>query len=475
MEQIEIVTNNEERRNINKAALHSLASKLRGELFMSDSDGSYEKARTVWNGLIHKKPGFIVQCRGAADVMEAVNFARREDIKLSVRGGGHNVAGLAVSDGGMVIDLSGMRGVHVDLVRRSVRAEGGALLGDLDHETQAFGLSAPIGVVSETGIAGLTLHGGYGWLSRKYGMTIDNLLSLDVVTAAGNLLRASADENPDLFWALRGGGGNFGVVTSFEYRLHPVGPDVWFAVPMYPLEKADEAMRFFREYMSSAPEELGCIAVFWSVPSVQEIPANLHGIPVLIFLGCYTGPFEEGEKVLKPLREFDTPIADLSAPMKFKEVQKALDADYPDGRLYYWKSLYMTELTDDAIRAVASIAAERPSPITSVDLWYLKGAASRVGIEETPFASRDATYLFALESNWDDPAESEKNIAWSRKVFNDMKQFSTGSSYLNFPGFAEDRDTLIKAAYGRNYERLRQIKAKYDPGNLFHGNLNIKL
>jgi FAD/FMN-containing dehydrogenase len=473
MQEVNLATNDEGRKVLDMDAIHSLASHLKGDIIVP-GDETYEKARRVWNGMIDRLPGMIVRCGGAADVTAAVHFARDNNIKLSVRGGGHNVAGLAVADDGMVIDLSGMRSVHVDPPGRTARAEGGATLGDLDRETQAFGLSVPLGVVSKTGVAGLTLHGGMGWLTRKYGMTIDNLLSADVVTADGRLLRAGPDENADLFWALRGGGGNFGIVTSFEFRVHPVGPEVWLGVPMYPLEKAEDAMRFFREYMKTAPEDLGAIAVFWSVPPVPVIPQELHGKPVLIFLSCYHGPFEEGEKALKPLREFDKPLADLSTSMKFSDVQKFLDPDYPDGRLYYWKSLHMRELTDEAIRAMAAYAGERPSPITSIDVWCLDGAPGRVGMDETPFSHRDAPYLFAIESNWDDPAGSEKNIAWTRKVFQEIKQYSTGGTYLNFPGFNEEKEELVKGAYGKNYERLRTIKRKYDPDNVFRGNFNIK-
>ncbi len=468
-----IVTNRGDQVAVNEAEIAHFNNTLRGDLITSE-DPRYEKARKVWNGLIDKRPGLIVRCTGAADVITAVNFAREHDLVISVRGGGHNVAGTAVSEGGMVIDLSRMRSVRVDPERRSVRVEGGATLGDIDHETQAFGLAVPIGLVSATGIGGFALHGGYGWLLRKFGLAVDNILAADVVTADGRLCKASAGENEDLFWAIRGGGGNFGVVTSFEFRCHPVGPQVWFAAPFYPLAKAEEGLRFFRDFMEEAPEELSAIAVLWSAPTDQHFPEQARGAPVLILAACYSGSVEDGERITRPLREFGSPIADLSGPMRFLDVQRFFDPDYPDGRLYYWKSQYTPEMNDAVIRLAVAHAAGRPSPLSSIDIWALGGAVDRMAPGETAVAWRNAPFLYTIESNWDDPGATETNLAWTRKSFDEMKRLTKGGTYLNFPGFAEEGEDLVKSTYGGNYGRLRAVKAKYDSGNLFRGNFNIR-
>ncbi len=473
MKTIKIMTNKGRSAILDMTILQEFKNKLRGVLVLPQ-DESYERLRRIWNGMIDKRPGLITQCVGVADVMNTVNFCRKHDLKVSVRGGGHNVVGHAISDGGIVIDLSLMKNVYVDPEKRTARAEAGVTLADLDHETHAFGLAAPVGLVSETGVAGLTLHGGIGWLSRRHGLSIDNLTSVDVVTADGKLLKANSHENTDLLWAVKGGGGNFGVVTSFEFHLHPVGLQVWLAMTLYSADKAPAALRFFRDYIAKAPEEVGALAIFWNAPSEPPIPKESQGKPVVIFLACYSGDFERGEQVIKPLQEFDRPIIDLSSAMPFNQVQKALDADYPDGRLYYWKSLYLQGLGDETIEAIINHAAERPSPITSLDVWALGGKIAQISSSETAFAQRKAPFLLGIESNWDNPKDSAKNIAWTRNVFQNMKQFSTGGSYLNFPGFFEEGEDLLRGAYGDNYERLQQIKAKYDPDNFFKGNLNIK-
>lgn len=473
MRETKILTNDGVSVSVSESEISKLESHLRGEIILPD-DESYSEARKLWNGLIDKKPGLIIQTVGVSDIIDSVNFARTHDLQLAVRGGGHNVAGHAMSDGGMVIDLSRMKSVRVDPEKRIAYAEAGATLGDLDRETHVFGLGAPVGVVSATGIAGLTLHGGMGWQMRKHGLTTDNVLSFDVVTADGRFQKASAEYNSDLFWALKGGGGNFGVVTSFEYQLHPVGPDVWFALVMYPVERAEKALRFFREYMATAPEELSAIGILWSAPPLPQVPEKFHGKPAFIFAACYTGPLEKGDEVIRPLRELDTPIADLSSPMKFIDLQRFLDEDYPDGRLYYWKSMYIHDLSDELINSLQAYAKERPSSMTSIDLWALGGAFGSVGKEETPLFHRDAKFLLAIESNWDDPSETERNIQWTRKAFGDLDRFSAGGAYLNFPGFAEEGTELVKGAYGGNYKRIKEIKAKYDPDNLFRKNINIR-
>jgi hypothetical protein len=405
-------------------------------------------------------------------VIAAVSFAKEHDLLLSVRCGGHNVAGQAVCNDGLVIDLSLMRRVLVDPVRRTVQVQGGATLGDIDRQTQKFGLAVPVGVVSATGIGGLTLHGGIGWLMRKHGLTIDNLLAVEIVTADGQLRRASETEHADLFWAIRGGGGNFGIVTSFEFRAHPVGPQVWFLVTIYPISKARQVLQFTRDFMAEAPEDLGLLATLWNAPNEEAVPQEYRQTPVVIVAGCYSGPPETAEQVIRPLREITTPIADLSRPMPFESVQTFLDADYPEGRLYYWKSAYLRELSEPALDLLIGQAAARPSPRSSLDLFFMNGAVNRVPADQTAFARRDMPYLVSIEANWTDPGQSDANIAWARNTFEDLQQFAHGS-YLNFPGFMEDADKLLQGAYETNYERLLAIKTKYDPDNLFHGALNI--
>ena len=446
---------------------------MRGDLIIPEDD-QYESARKLWNGMIDKKPALIARCTGVEDVVTAVNFSKEHNLLFSIRSGGHNVAGTAIAEGGLVVDLSAMRNVTVDPDRRVAHAEGGVRLGDLDRETQKFNLAVPVGVVSATGVAGLTLHGGTGWLLRKHGLTIDNLLSVDIVTADGQLKKASENENSDLFWAIRGGGGNFGVVTGFEFKLHPVGPKVWMSVPMYPLERAKEVMSACCEYMQKAPEDLMVLGVYWSAPEVPEVPARYHGTPVVILLGCYTGPFEEGEKVIAPLREIGTPIADLSAPMTWVEAQQFLDEDYPDGAFYYWKSIYMDHLDSEVLEALSRHTAARPSSESSIDVWMLEGAMSRINPGDTAFFKRDAPYMLGIEANWHKREDASANIDWAKNVVKDMQRFTKGGSYLNFPGFVEEREALLQGSYGTNLERLRAIKAKYDPLNFFPGILNIE-
>jgi FAD/FMN-containing dehydrogenase len=469
---VDIATRDEKTVVLNAKELEEFAAHIRGEI-ISTEDVLYEEARLVWNGMIDRKPGLIVKCSGTADVIASVELARERGLNLSVRAGGHNVGGLAVNDGGLVIDLSRMRSVKVDPEKRRAWVQGGARLGDVDHETQVFGLSTPLGVVTATGVAGLTLHGGLGWLTRKHGLALDNVVAYEVVTADGRLVRANAEENPDLYWALRGGGGNFGVVTAFEYKLHPVGPQVWQLMTLYPAKEAMNVLRFFREEIPNTTEELMIIGIFWNAPDEEMIPKRYRGAPVFILLGCYTGPLEQGEKVLKPFREAAPVAVDLSSTLPFEKVQSSLDGEYPDGRRYYWKSIFLDTLDDDAIEAMIAHAQTRPSPITSLDIWSLGGAMGRVGATETAFARRDAPYLFAIESNWQNRTEDETNIQWTREVYKDMQRFSKGGVYLNFPGFGEEGEAMLRDSYERNFERLKRVKAVYDPDNLFQGNLNI--
>ena len=458
---------------LGEAAVERFGSRLRGQL-LRPGDAAYEEARLLWNGLIGKRPALIARCAGVGDVIDSVNFARENALLVAVRGGGHNVAGNAVCDGGLVIDLSGMQGIRVDPERRTVRAEGGATLGDLDRETQVFGLATPLGVVSKTGIAGLTLGGGIGWLRRKYGLSSDNLVSVDVVTADGRFLTASETEHEDLFWGIRGGGGNFGVVTSFEYRLYPVGPEVMFCFVLYPGDRAREVLRFGEEYMAGAPEEVSPVGVLGRVPPVELFPERWHGEPFVAFLAMYVGEAEEGERVLRPLRELGGSIADLSARMPYTEAQAILDEDYPDGWHYYWKSQNVDSLNDKVLERLMNHAETAPSEHSTIDVWYQGGAMARVGASETAFGDRSSPILLGIEANWEDQRDDEANISWTRNCVADMRRFSSGGMYLNFPGFFEEGDNLMHDAFGANYERLVEIKNKYDPTNLFRLNQNIQ-
>jgi FAD/FMN-containing dehydrogenase len=455
-------------------AIDQLQADFRGEVIGPGSP-AYEETRRVRNGLIDRHPALIARCAGVADVVAAVNFAREHEMLLSIRGGSHNVSGAATNDGGIVIDLSGMRGVRVDPEARTVRVQGGATWGDVDRETQLFGLATPGGVVSTTGVGGLTLHGGWGWLRRKYGYCVDNLLSVDIVTADGAVHTASEAENADLFWAVRGAGSNFGVVTSFEFRLHPVGPEVAFAAPLYALEDAERVLPAWRDFMNEAPDEVSSSALFWSIPAVEAFPPELHGRAVHGLVAAYAGDAAEGERLLRPLRELATPLLDLSGTMPYAVLQSAFDPFFPKGWLYYWKSLSMDRLDDEAIGAMIGYAHHRPSPNTLMALWHLEGgAAERVESSATAFGSRDSPYLLSFDTTWTDPADTDRCIGWTRAAWADMRRFGSGGLYLNFAGFGEEKEALVRAGYGANYERLAKLKAKYDPGNLFRLNQNIK-
>ena len=459
---------------LDDAAIEELRPGVRGRLIRS-GDEPYEERRKVWNGMIEKHPALIVECTGTADVAAAVAFARERSLPISVRGGGHNVAGTAIAEGGVVVDLSLMNSVWVDPEHRTARVGGGATLGQVDHETQLFGLAVPAGAVSRTGIAGLSLHGGLGFLTRHHGLTCDNLLSADVVTADGRVLRVDRHNHPDLLWALRGGGGNFGVVTSFQFRLHLVGPEVWMALVMYPVAQAPSILKFYREFMAGAPDELMSIAIFWTTPGEEPIPEGARHLPALILFACYSGPLDEGERAIQPLRELGTPLADLSGPLPFVAAQQLFDPDYPDGRRYYWKSLYLRHLDDEVVAVLAQHATRRPSPLSSLDIWALGGAMSRVPAADSAFARRDAPFLLGIEANWDDPGQDAANMTWAREVFRDMEaRFPDEGAYLNFPGFVEDGGALVQQAYAGNFARLQEIKTKYDPANLFRSNLNIR-
>ena len=442
-------------------AIEQLQKAFRGEL-IRPGDATYESARKIWNASIDKHPGIIARCSGTADVIAAVNFARENALLTAVRGGGHNVGGRALCDGGIVIDLSRMKGIHVDSKNLRARVQPGATLGEVDRETHVFGLAVPSGVVSKTGIAGLTLGGGVGWLVRKHGLTCDNVLSFDVVTAEGKAEVASSQENPDLFWALRGGGGNFGIVTSFEYRLHPVNI-VLGGLIMHPRNQAAELLRFYRTFTQAAPEELTLYAVMLHTPD---------GVPAVAIAGCYCGDLAEGEKVLKPLRAFGTPMVDAFQPMPFPVMQSLLDGAFPDGTQNYWKSSFLRELSDAAIDVMVEHVNRATSPLSAVVIEYYGGAASRIGVADTAFAHRRAEYDVGIMTQWVDPAESPRHVEWTRHLFDALRPYSSGAYLLNFLG--QEGDDTIKAAFGPNYDRLAAVKKKYDPANFFRLNQNIQ-
>jgi FAD/FMN-containing dehydrogenase len=453
-----------------------LVARLKGEIrgsVISPDHAEFDTARAVWNGMIDRRPGLIVRPAGAKDVAAAINAARDNGLLVAIKGGGHNVAGSAVADGALVIDLSGMRGVVVDPQARRVRAQGGALLSDIDAATQTHGLAVPVGVVSETGVAGLTLGGGLGWMRRKHGMSVDNLLSVEIVLADGRIVRANSKQNADLFWAVRGGGGNFGVVTEFEFQAHLVGPQVPVVFTFVPFEEAERGLRFFRDHMRTVPDELSTFAIFSAVPPVDDIPADVHGREAVIFLGVWCGEPSEAERHLAPLREFTTPLADLSGSWSYLDVQKLFDEDYPTGGRYYWKSQYADTMTDEVIEVLSRYAATRPSTASTIDLWHMGGAIARVAPDATAVPQRSAEYLIGIESNWTDEADDAANMRWARELWAETQSFSHQGHYVNFAGFGEEGGDLVRAAYGANYARLAQVKAKYDPANIFRVNQNI--
>ncbi|WP_119065214.1 FAD-binding oxidoreductase [Aggregatilinea lenta] len=453
--------------NLDRKDLDELSARFAGRL-IRPGDGDYDDARAVWNGMIDRHPALIARCSAVADVAAATKFARTHGLPVSVRGGGHHVAGSAVADSGLVVDLTDMTRVDVDPAARTIRAEGGARWGELDHAAQRYGLATPGGVVSDTGIAGLTLGGGFGWLRRTYGLSCDNLVSVEMVTAAGSVVTASETENPDLFWAVRGGSGGLGIVTSFEYRLHPVGPDLMVAVVFYPGDAAHDVLRFYRKYAASTPDEVNTFAILGVVPELEDLPVEAHGQPCVLLLGCYVGPIDEGERALQPLREAAAPIADLSGPMPYVELQTFWDEDYPAGELhYYWRSLFLNGLGDDALNALIGLAREAPSPLSTLDIWQLGGAISRVAPDATAFSRRTAPYLLGIEANWASPEDDAANVAWARRVAQTMLPFSDGGQYVNFAVPTTQDPASPQAMFGPNHHRLAEIKARYDPDGLF--------
>src|SRR5215211_3159846 len=460
--------------NVSEEALAEFRMQVRGQV-LQPGEEAYDRIRAPFSAMYQDRPALAVVCTGTADVVDAVKFAREHGLEVTVRGGGHSVAGLSTADGGMLIDLALMNGVHVDPEAKIAYVQGGALWGDVDREAQLYGLATPGGVVSDTGVAGLTLGGGYGWLRRKYGLACDNVLSCEVVGADGEVRTASADSNPDLYWALRGGGGNFGVVTSFTFKLHPVGPIVGFAGVFYPVEDAATVLRGFRKYGESAPDEVSALAVAITMPADPHLPEPLHDRACIVVGATYAGDPEEGMKVVQPLRELATPLADISQPMPFRIVQSSFDPFFPRGKLHsYWKSTYLSELSDGVVDVIAARALERPAPLTTIVVWLSGGAVNRVDPEDSAFGERFAAYMVSVEGSWADPADTESNISFVRQTWSEIAEFGTGSTYLNFTGISdEERNVGVDDAFGAKLERLRQIKAKYDPDNFFRRNNNI--
>jgi FAD/FMN-containing dehydrogenase len=457
--------------DLQKEMLTELQSNIRGTI-LTDSDANYETSRSIWNAMIDRRPAGIVQCIGVQDVLEAVKFARNNKILLSVKGGGHNISGLAVCDGGLMLDMSLMRGVWVDATKRTAHAQAGCLLGDVDRETQVHGLAAVLGFVSNTGIAGLTLGGGFGYLTRRYGWTSDNVLSMDVVTADGRVVRASEKENSDLFWGLRGGGGNLGVVTGFEYKLYPIGPEIMAGAVAWRLEDAGAVLEMYNLLIEQAPPELTCAAALRIAPPAPWLPEDIHGKPIVVLFVCHTGSVEEGEKIVAPIKAFGSPVGDVVQRRPYVSQQSLLDATQPKGRRYYWKSEYLPRLEPEMLTKVLEHAGRIISPHSAIFLFPIDGALNRLSENHSPVGNRDAALVLNIASSWETAEDDQANIDWARAAWQDMNSFSTGGTYINFLT-EEEGDNRIQAAYGANLERLIEIKTKWDPENLFRVNKNV--
>jgi FAD/FMN-containing dehydrogenase len=451
--------------------IERLSARLRGRLLTAETPG-YDEARTIWNGMIDRRPALIARCAGAADVVHAVRFARDHGLLVAVRGGGHNIAGHALCDGGMLIDLTPMKGIRIDPATRRAHVEPGVTLGELDRDTQTYGLATPLGINSTTGVAGLTLGGGFGWISRRFGLTIDNLLSADVVTAAGELVKASDAEHPDLFWAIRGGGGNFGVVTSFEFQLHEVGPSVLSGLVIHPLSDAANVLRFYRDFARELPDEGACWFVLRQAPPLPFLAPEWHGREILVLAMAYAGDIAEGERVLQPMRAYGRPIADVVAPHPFTTWQTILDPLLTPGARNYWKSHDFTELSDDMIGVLIRYAERIPDPQCEIAFAHLGGAVSRIPLEATAYTHRNAQFVLNVHGRWSDPAKDAECIAWARELFRAAAPYATGGVYVNF--LTGDEAERVRAAYGGNYDRLVEVKSRYDPMNLFRVNQNIR-
>jgi FAD/FMN-containing dehydrogenase len=457
--------------SLSSDALDALRGGLRGALCLPGEAG-YDEARTIWNAMIDKRPAAVVRAAGASDVIQTVRLAAQHGLLLSVRGGGHNIAGSAVNDGGLMLDLSRMTSVRVDPKARTVRVEPGAKLADLDKETQAFGLATPVGINSTTGVAGLTLGGGFGWLSRKFGLTVDNLLSADLVTAEGVLVRTSETDHPDLFWAIRGGGGNFGVVTSFELKLHPVGPQVIAGLIVHPFSAAKDVLNEYRRLVAKAPDELCCWTVLRKAPPLPFLAPEVHGTEVLVLALCYVGDPAAGAEALAPFKAIGKPIADVVGPAPFAAWQMAFDPLLTPGERNYWKSHDFIELSDGLVDSVLTAVRTLPTPQCEIFIASLGGAINRVPSEATAYPHRDINFVMNVHTRWSSPSEDKACIAWARAFYDAAAPFATGGVYVNF--MPDDEAQRVRSgAYGANYDRLAKLKAKYDPRNLFRSNQNV--
>ncbi len=457
---------------VNQELINHLRTRLIGPV-LAPGDAGYDESRTVWNAMIDRRPAIVARCLGVNDVIQCVQFARETDLLLCIKGGGHNIAGLATVDGALMLDLSLMRGIWVDRERNIAHAQGGCLLGDVDRETQVHGLAAVLGFVSLTGIAGLTLGGGFGYLTRRFGWTTDNVSAMELVTADGKLVRASAEENPDLFWGLRGGGGNFGVVTSIDYELHQIGPEIFGGVVAWPFAEAPKVLELFRSFGEEAPRELSLVSITRPAPPAPWLPKEWHGKLISAILACYTGDLEEGEKVVAPLKSFGKPIGDILVRRPYSQMQALLDATQPKGRRYYWKSEYLESVEPELCEKVIKNAEKILSPHSAVILFQIGGALNQLDEDHSPVGNRTARYVLNVAGAWEQAEADQQNIDWARSAWSDMKEFSTGGTYINFLTQDEGPER-IEAALGKAIQRLTEIKTSWDPDNFFRTNRNIK-
>jgi len=448
-----------------------LKSKLKGQVLLPTS-ADYDEIRKIWNAMIDRRPAVIVRCADSGDVQSAIAFARENGLELSVRGAGHNIAGSALVNNGLMVDLSTMKSVLVDPLKKTAYVDPGATLRDFDAAVQAHGLATPVGINSTTGIAGLTVGGGFGWLTRKYGLTIDNLISAEVITAEGAKLMTSENENADLFWAIRGGGGNFGIVTRFEFRLHPVGPEILAGLIVFPFNQAMQVLRQYREFVKSAPEDLSVWAVLRKAPPLPFLPTEVHGKEVVVLPIFYSGDMAKGQKLIEPLRAFGTPYGEHIGPQPYSQWQQAFDPLLTAGARNYWKSHNFTELGNEALDSIIAFAGKLPSPQCEIFIGLISGAANRVRSDEMAYAGRDTKFILNVHSRWENAADDTKCIAWAREFFKASAPYAAAGGYVNF--MTEDESDRVATAYGSNYNRLVQVKRKYDPGNVFHLNQNIK-
>lgn len=473
MKKLSVITLDGDSTTISEGALEKFISGIRGEVLLKDHP-QYEEVRKIWNGMIDKKPALIVRCLGAADVTDCINLARENNLLTSVRGGGHNIAGNAVCEAGLMIDLSLMKSVVIDPDKKTANVAPGCCLGEVDHEAQRFGQIVPAGIVTTTGAAGLTLGGGFGWTTRKFALTCDNVISYDVVTSRGDFIKVNQNQNPELFWGLKGGGGNFGIVTNFEYTLQDLGPEVAAGLCFYPFEYARDVLNFFKDYSKEVPNEVTMICVLRCVPDAPVFPESEIGKPMAVLGYCYSGPVEDGLKHAKPIGEIAKPYANMIQPMRFTDLQSLLDAGQPKGKKYYWKAENLKPLTDECIDTLIENVSKITSPTTLVPLFQMRGAISDIGENDTAYSHRDAAIALNINASWDDPAEEKTHIGWTRKFWKSLQPFSTGGGYINFQS-NDEGDERVQSTYGaEKLKRLTDLKNEYDPDNLFRLNQNIK-